>query len=68
MILDLGDNIFFAVCNIYKDNISTFTNPEYGIRVQENASFVEGFLFESKKKELIRRFENPCKPKQLSLL
>jgi competence CoiA-like predicted nuclease len=68
MILDLGNNLFFAISNIYKDNISTFNDPEYGIRVQEDASFAEGWLFEIQKRELIRYFEQPFEPKQLSLL
>ncbi|MEH2073582.1 MAG: competence protein CoiA family protein [Nostoc sp.] len=68
MILDLGNNVFFAVSKIYKDNISTFTDPEYGVRIQEDASFSEGVLFEIKKKELVRCFENPFEPQQLSLL
>lgn len=68
MILDLGNNVFFAVSKIYKDNISTFTDPEYGVRVQEDASFAEGLLFETQKKKLIRDFENPFEPQQLSLL
>jgi hypothetical protein len=49
-------------------NISTFNDPEYGIRVQEDASFAEGWLFEIQKMELIRYFEQPFEPKQLSLL
>jgi hypothetical protein len=68
IILDLGDNLFFAVSNVYTENILTFTDSDKRIYPQENASFTEGFLFEITKKNLIHAFENPVKPKQLNLL
>ena len=48
-------------------NISTFTDPEYGICIQEDVAFAEGLLFESQKRDLIRCFEDTGKPEQLSL-
>lgn len=67
IILDLDNNLFFAISNVYIDNISTFTDPEYGIRIQEDVAFAEGLLFESQKRDLIRCFEDTGKPEQLSL-
>jgi competence CoiA-like predicted nuclease len=68
VILDLNNNLFFAISNVSTQNISTFTDREYGIRVQENVSFAEGYLFELSRKKLIYAFEEPSKPEQLSFL
>ena len=68
VILDLNNNLFFAISHTSTENISTFTDCKYGIRVQENVSFVEGYLFELSRKKLIDAFEDPGKPEQLSLL
>lgn len=68
IILDLDNNLFFAISNIYTANIATFTDSKYGIRVQKDAVFAEGYLFELQKKELLYAFEDPGEPKQLSLL
>lgn len=67
VILDLKNDLFFAVSRVFTETISTFFDNKYGTRVNE-ASFAEGFLFEISKRKLIYAFENPGKSEQLSLL
>ncbi len=68
VVLDMNDNLFFAISKVSTENIATFTDHQYGIRIQEKVLFVEGYLFEISKKKLICEFEAPYSPKQLSFL
>jgi hypothetical protein len=58
VLLELEEDLFFAISKMYRNDISTYTDPEYGIRLQYDALFTEGILFRLSKKYLIRAFED----------